>query len=641
MAWIDRALGSLDERQRQAAQHAEGPLAVVAGAGTGKTRVLVARIARLLASGRARPSEICALTFMNDSAHEIANRLDRMLGTSTAGQITVGTSHRLANGLLRRCAARFGRPGRYSIWDRDQADRALGYALAQADTQTPASVVRARAAYGAAHLWSPWQCAVRAPDEDACALWRGLAAYERAKRASAALDFDDLLLLATVALESDERLRCAGSRRWRYLMLDEVQDINRSQYRIAALLAAEHRNLMILGDPDQAICAYRGATSEENFAAFARDFPEHEVVTLERNYRSTATILRAANALISRNRVRIDKRLWTAGPTGEPIAVETLDDELEEAEAIAVWARGHLDAGVTPSELCVLVRVNALGQAIEQALLAARVPVRAANAVGFYQRAEIRDAMAALALVANPRDRLAFARTAPAAGAGVGPAASRALFATADEHPQRTLLEHGADTDIDGLTSRQRTAVRRLCTGLRSVAEGIDARPDQVAGHVVDALVASGQPARLARAASASVNDRARYRARAALERLRDLARHARAYETSVSSPDLSDFLAGLTLAAHDSARDGAALSLMTIHKAKGLEFDHVWIAGMEEGLLPHARSARDGLEPEERRLAYVAATRARRTLHASWAAERSGREREPSRYLVDIDTSR
>jgi DNA helicase-2/ATP-dependent DNA helicase PcrA len=641
MAAPNLALASLDEHQRRAATHAEGPIAVIAGAGTGKTRVLVARVAWLISSGHAQPHEICAVTFMNDSAREIAERLEHCLGAEVAGAITVGTSHRLANALLRSCAARFDRPGRYSIWDTDQAFRALKHALAEAPEATAtATAVRSGASRAATRLWSPWQAAARATDDEDRSLWAGLITYERAKRASAAFDFDDLLLNAAVALESDAMLRSRLARRVRHVLLDEVQDTNHAQYRIVALLAAEHRNLMILGDPDQAICSYRGATSEENFAAFARDFPEHEVVTLERNYRSTATILRAANALISRNRDRIGKRLRTTGPTGEPIKVEAFDDELEEAKGIAVWARGHLEAGVTPSELCVLVRVNGLGQAIEQALVAARVPVRTASAVGFYQRAEIRDAMAALALVANPRDRLAFARTAQGAGAGVGPAARRALFAHAGEHPQHMLLEHGASPNFDGLSVRQRAAVGRLCAGLLSVAERIDARPDQVARHVVDALVASGQPARLARAARASANDRVRGRARRALARLRELVRQARIYEAGASHPDLGDFLAGLTLAARDGAGDDRALGLMTIHKAKGLEFDHVWIAGMEEGLLPHARSVRGGLEPEERRLAYVAVTRARRTLHVSWAAERVGRQRERSRYLQDVSAA-
>ena len=462
-------------------------------------------------------------------------------------------------------------------------------------------------------------------------------AYEHAKRASAAFDFDDLLLYAAVALESDPKLRAAMGRRWRHVLLDEVQDTNPAQYRIVALLAHEHRNLVILGDPDQAICAYRGATSEENFAAFARDFPGHAVVTLERNYRSTGAVVRAANALMAGVRGRVDKRLWTDRPAGEPVGVVACDDELDEAERIAAWGRRHLDDGCPPSALCVLVRVNDLAAPVEQALIAARVPVRVAGTLAFCARAEIRNALAALSLVANPRDRLAFARVAQAAGAGVGTGACRALFAHADADPRRSLLDHGAQSQIGDLRPRQREALRALSTGLLEVSGRVERHPGPVERHVIDALVAARLPDRLHRTVAASASDRARYRARRALERLRELVRLARAYDASAGRPDLGDFVAGLALAAADRNDDHEAASVMTVHRAKGLEFDHVWIAGLEEGLLPHARSVREGGEPEERRLAYVAVTRARRTLRASWARERGGSKRQPSRYLTDL----
>ena len=295
MRGADALLAGLDERQRRAAQHRHGPLAVIAGAGTGKTRVLVARVAWLISCGHARPEEICALTFMNDSACEIAERLERALGTTVAARITVGTSHRIANTLLRGCAARFARYGRYSIWDTEQTRRALGQALADLGRATASATgVSALARKGAQRLWSPWQTSVALPEDEREPAWAGVLAYERTKRASAAFDFDDLLLYAAIGLESDPVLRRQLARRWRHVLLDEVQDTNHAQYRIVSLLAAEHRNLTILGDPDQAICGYRGATSEENFAAFARDFPDHDVVTLERNYRSTTAILRAS-----------------------------------------------------------------------------------------------------------------------------------------------------------------------------------------------------------------------------------------------------------------------------------------------------------------------------------------------------------
>jgi len=638
MASADSPLAVLDERQRLAARHPHGPIAVIAGAGTGKTGVLVARVAWLIAAGHARPDQICALTFMNDSAREIAERLARLLGADVAAQITTATSHRLANALLRGYAARFDRGGRYSIWDADQARGALSRALAAQSEQTPpAARVGALARTAAQRLWSPWQAAVSVAEDERAAVSTGLLAYEQAKRASAAFDFDDLLLYAATALESDHALRARLGRRWRHVLLDEVQDTNHAQYRIVSLLAAEHRNLMILGDPDQAICAYRGATSDENFAAFARDFPEHEIITLERNYRSTAAILRAANTVIAANRGRVDKRLWTTGPEGNAIEVEDCDDELDEAQRIAAWARAHLDDGDAPSALCVLVRVNELTAAIEQALMAAGVPVHVAGALGFCGRAEIRDALAALSLVANPRDRLAFGRAAKAAGAGVGETACKALFALADAHPQRTLLEHGAHSALDALRPRQSNAVRELCGGLLDIAEQVQRRPSEVARHVTAGLVASRQPERLQRTVATSRSERARRRANSALERVRELVRLARAYEASAGRPDLGDFVAGLRLTAGDSHDQAEAASVMTVHRAKGLEFEHVWVAGLEEGLFPHGRSVREGAEPEERRLAYVAVTRARRALHASWARGRAGRPREPSRYLADI----
>ena len=288
----------------------------------------------------------------------------------------------------------------------------------------------------------------------------------------------------------------------------------------------------------------------------------------------------------------------------------------------------------------MLVRVNELAAGIEQALMAARVPVHVAGALGFCARAEIRDALAALSLVANPRDRLAFARVARAAGAGVGEAACRALFAHADGDRQRSLLEHGARSPLAALRPRQSEAMRELCAGVLGVSDWVERRPRDAARHVVAALVASRQPERLQRTVQSSRSERARYRSRRALDRLRELVRLARAYEANAQRPDLGDFVAGLTLAAGDSRNQAEAASVMTVHRAKGLEFDHVWIAGLEEGLLPHGRSVREGIEPEERRLAYVAVTRAKRTLHASWARQRGGRPREPSRYLADLDAS-
>jgi superfamily I DNA/RNA helicase len=284
----------------------------------------------------------------------------------------------------------------------------------------------------------------------------------------------------------------------------------------------------------------------------------------------------------------------------------------------------------------VLARVNAQLGAIEQALLAAGLRVAVFGAPQFAARAEIRNALAALTLVANPRDRLAFARVAAAAGRGVGPAACRALFAHAVTHPDRSLLDHGAPGgDVAGLTPSQRRALRSLCVPLLDAHRALAVRPAAVGAHVVAVLVASGQPDRLTRVARGTARGPTRWRAQRQLANLRALVTHARAFERRAERPRLADFLAELALAGDERRSADDAVIISTIHRAKGLEFDHVWIAGAEEGRLPHARAVRDGQEAEERRLAYVAVTRAGRSLHVSWAAQRSGRPGAPSRYLT------
>jgi superfamily I DNA/RNA helicase len=282
----------------------------------------------------------------------------------------------------------------------------------------------------------------------------------------------------------------------------------------------------------------------------------------------------------------------------------------------------------------VLVRVNDQLAALERALLASGQPVTVLGAVPFTTRAGVRDALAAIALVGNPRDRLAFARTAAAAGRGVGPAACRALFAHADRHPERTLLEHGATSSIAGLGARQADALRELCARLLAAARLAPAGPRPVSTQVIAALVASAQPERLHRTLAGTGNAATRGRARRQLRNLRNVVARARAYETRAAHPRLGEFIAELALEQTDRTVAGGAVALSTVHRAKGLEFDHVWLAGVEEGLLPHARALRVGHEPEERRLAYVAVTRARHTLHLSWARRRKDRPREPSRYL-------
>src|SRR4051794_24383985 len=296
---VRRLLASLNDAQRRAVTHPAGPLEVIAGPGSGKTRTLVARICWLIASGQAHPQEICALAFMNDAAREVRERLTEHLGHEAAGQVTATTTHRLAHSVLRHHSGRFGRAARTSIWSADDSRRALTAALADRQLPIAPVTVAVRVRAGAQRVQSPWQATLGIHEDDRHLVVDGMLAYEQAKRASSAWDFDDLLSHAVICLESDDLLRARLGRRFRWVLIDEVQDLNPAQMRLALLLAASHGNLTIVGDPLQAICSWRGATSQENFDAFARAHPGRTIVALDRCYRCSPQILAAADGLLA------------------------------------------------------------------------------------------------------------------------------------------------------------------------------------------------------------------------------------------------------------------------------------------------------------------------------------------------------
>jgi DNA helicase II / ATP-dependent DNA helicase PcrA len=546
----------------------------------------------------------------------------------------VSTFHSACARILRREAAHLGMRSSFSIYDQADAVRLTGYILRDFNLdpkRLPPRQVHAAISAAKNELVSPTELLERALTPYDRKLAEVYAEYQKRLTDASALDFDDLLTQAVNLFRRHPDVASQWRSRFAHVLVDEFQDLNPAQYRLAALLASGHGRLTVLGDPRQAICAYRGATSAENFAAFAADFPEAATVELGRNYRSTAPILAAANRLAA-PLADPGAALRTVREGGAQVRVVRCDDGDQELECLVAWARANPRAS-----RAVLVRVNDQTAPIEQALLAAGVRARVFGATPFTARAEIRDALAALAVVVNPRDRLAFGRVAAAAGRGVGPAACRTLFAHADRHPQRTLLELAAAGDVDGLSARQAAALVDLCDPLLAAARGLDAEPAAVRRHVIAVLVASGQPARLRRTAGGGARPPTRWRAERQLRNLRALVAHARAYEQRTARPRLGDFLADLALAGEQRATGEDAVVLTTIHRAKGLEFDHVWIAGAEEGRLPHSRSVGEGQEDEERRLAYVAVTRAKRTLHASWAERRAGRQRAPSRYLAAV----
>jgi DNA helicase-2/ATP-dependent DNA helicase PcrA len=626
---VRRLLAPLNDAQLRAVTHPPGPLEVIAGPGSGKTRTLVARIAWLIATGRAQPPEICALAFMNDAARELRERLAGELGEQVAAQVTATTTHRLGYKILRAHATRFGRAQRTSIWTGEDSRRALTTVLRERRLALDAGELATQLRVGAQRVGSPWHLAPHEREDTPPLVVDGALAYERAKRASSAWDFDDLLAMAVVCLESDARLRAAMARRFRWVLIDEVQDLNPAQMRLALLISESHANVTIVGDPLQAICSWRGATSEENFAAFRAAHPGHASVALDRCYRCSPQILAAADRLLARARQGRAHALRSQAPHGPRPTVVAAADERDEARQVVRWVKRHRDAGVPLGELAVLVRVNDQAGVIERALVRAKVPCRVVGATGFADRAEIRDALAALRLVVNPHDRLAFARAAKASGAGIGPKAIAAVFARADCAPARSLLEL-AQRDLPELTARQRRALATWAHGLGDAALAVP-----LGAQVRRVLVASGQPDRLHRALDPGRAADAQLRALDALERLRELVRMADDYARETERPTLTDFIATIALGSGDeNARDADAVSLLTAHRAKGLEFTHVWIAGMEEGLFPHARAIAQAGEGEERRLAYVAMTRAKRSLTLSWCAARRELAQQPSRFL-------
>jgi DNA helicase II / ATP-dependent DNA helicase PcrA len=626
---VRRLLASLNDAQRKAATHPGGPLEVIAGPGSGKTRTLVARICWLIAMGCARPQEICALAFMNDAARELRERLAEQLGRDVAAQITATTTHRLAHLIVRDHASRFGRTQRTSIWSAEDGRRALSHALAGRARALDGATVLAHARVGAQRIQSPWQTAAAANREERALVVDGLLSYEQVKRVSSAWDFDDLLSHAVVCLESDDLLRARFDRRFAWVLVDEVQDLNPAQMRLALLLASAHRNLTIVGDPLQAICSWRGATSAENFDAFATAHPGRATVALDRCYRCSPQILATATSLLATvNAGRRHAFRSAAAPGPHPLVV-ACKDERDEARQIASWARRHVEARVSLGELAVLVRVNDQTGAIERALVRAKVPCRVVGATGFADRAEIRDALAALRLVVNPYDRVAFVRAAKASGAGVGERSVAALLGAADQAPGVSLLDLAVDAPLEELGPKRRAALRHWASALQQ--RGAAATVAEQARQV---LVASGQPDRLHRALESGRSADVQLKALDALQRLRDLVRMADDYQREEDDPALADFVATVALGSSDGEPDAGAVSLLTVHRAKGLEFEHVWIAGLEEGLFPHARAIQEAGDGEERRLAYVAMTRAKRTLTASWARSRRGLAQQPSRFL-------
>ena len=635
-------LHDLNPPQREAVCYDGGPLVVVAGAGSGKTRVLTRRIARLVATGIA-PWRILGITFTNKAADEVRRRVVELVGED-AEKMWLSTFHSACVRILRRETDRIGyRPG-FSIYDEGDSRRMIEHVLD--DLGIDAKRFPSRAVLGAisqakSELLDAAGYEARAYTIYERRIAEVFAEYERRLKAGNALDFDVLLSVVVRLFRADPEVLGRYQERFEHVLVDEYQDTNRAQNEIVTLVGAVHRNVCVVGDTDQSIYRFRGAEIR-NLLEFELAFPEARTIVLDQNYRSTQTILDAANAVIGNNLMRQDKSLWSALGEGEKVLRYRAGDERGEATFVANEIEELCHARrIRRGEIAVFYRTNAQSRAIEQALADRGVPYQVIGGARFYDRREVRDALAYLRLVANPADEVSLRRVLNSPKRGIGATTVGKLGALAARSGV-SFAEVFADPKAAGVTGRAVRAIEDFCGLVASFGDLVDARPGEILAEV---LRRSGY--RDALEAEVAVGGFGALEAEGRLENLAELISVGATHE------DLGSFLQSMALvAATDDLDDsGGRVCLMTLHAAKGLEFDVVFLTGMEEGVFPHDRAMADpdDLE-EERRLCYVGITRARRRLYLTHTWERTlfGQTREslqsrfmkeiPEHLIVDLD---
>lgn len=619
-----RLLVALTDNQRQAVLAPSGPLLVLAGAGAGKTRVLTHRVAHWIASGAHEPGEILAITFTNRAAGELAERLGALLASNAAEQVTTGTFHAICHRLLRTHAPLVERSARFSIWDDGDRRRALRAVARERELDVDVETAARAIGTAKARLSTPELMLAHAGSDHQRTVAHAWAGYEALLASSDALDFDDLLTAAVRLLDSRSGVRAVCRARWRAIVVDEYQDTNPAQARWLELLLGEDRNLTACGDDDQAIYRFRSA-DVGHILAFTQVHAGARVIALGTNHRSSGAIVAASRRLIEHNAHRHAKPLRTDNPTARPVGVDALRDEYEEAHAAALWCRSQIAAGLSPAEIAVLFRARTQAGPLQEALVLAQVPHRLLGARGALERAEVRDLLAHLRLAVNPRDRVAFTRAAQSPRRGLGPAAIAALSDHAHEHGRDLVAACADAAQVPGLRRPQADAARALAASSRALSARAD-DPDPSAA-VIAALNATGLLAAV----------KARPDAAERLDPLRELVRLARRLHDADPAATLRDLLAHTALLGDADAPDeDGQVTLSTVHAAKGLEWCAVRVVGLQDGLFPHARALQEGQLEDERRLAYVAFTRARDHLSLSWAGTRHGTPQLRSRFIAE-----
>ena len=613
----DRYLADLNDAQREAVLHTEGPLLVIAGAGSGKTRVLTRRIAHLINACGVAPNEILAITFTNKAAAEMRERLEQLLGP-LARAAWILTFHAACGRILRREAERLGYRSNFTIYDTGDQLRVVKDCLDDLDIDPkrfPARAMLTQISNAKNQLVSPEQYLARVAGFYDQTVAKVYEAYQKRLFTSNAVDFDDMLGLVVTIIERFPDARERWSKAFRYVLVDEYQDTNHAQYRLLQLLALEHRNICAVGDPDQSIYAFRGADIR-NILEFERDFGETKVVALEQNYRSTNTILRAANAVIANNRARKEKRLWSELGDGEPVRVVEVEDEHTEARYVAGELSRLIDEGYSASEIAVFYRTNAQSRVLEDTLVRQAIQYQVIGGARFYERLEVRDAIAYLQAIDNPADAISLARIANRPRRAIGDASIARLQTYADTMAL-TLWEALAFTEEAGLG----TAARRAVDGFRTLLQTLmsAAQESELPELLEIVLQRSGYLDALE--AERTVEARGR------IENLQELVGVAQEYQAQTEGATLSGFLQEISLFSDQDELAGertGTVTLMTLHNAKGLEYRAVFIIGVEEGIFPHSRSIEEQEIEEERRLAYVGMTRAMERLTLTHASTRT-----------------
>ncbi len=619
----------LNDKQREAVLHTEGPLLILAGAGSGKTRVLVHRIAHILQEGKARGGEILALTFTNKAAGEMKKRVEELVG-DTRG-MWVGTFHATGARILRKHAPRLGVESSFTIIDKTEQQTLVRDCLKELNIDVkkfpPAPILRAISS-AKNELKGPGDFVPGGYFEEKVLEVYKL--YEEKKRVFYCLDFDDLILLVVRLLKECPGVLEEYRERFKYILVDEYQDTNLSQYMLVSLLASRHQNICVVGDDDQSIYQFRGADIR-NILEFEKDFPEAVIIKLEENYRSCGNILQAANCVVQNNASRKPKELWTRRPPGDRLLYCQSADEWEEARYIAGEIRGWRRDGL---QSAVLYRINAQSRVLEEVFMREGIPYTLVGALRFYDRKEIKDITAYLKLLANPRDDISLKRIINMPRRGIGDKTISKIEDLASGEPLIVSLkrEHFWSS-LSPTAGNRLSAFVKLITNLREMRAYLPVKEmmDKV-------LTETGYLEALQQAGGQDAENR--------MENLQEYMQVAAEFDSLYDGPDedrLQYFLERVALISDvDNLSDeGPPVLLMTLHSAKGLEFPVVFLAGMEERLFPHARALEEGNLEEERRLCYVGITRARERLYLTRAKRRrvfsEAMSTQPSRFLAEI----